>query len=107
MAIPPLSDSAKMTIKLSTLSILLGLGFAGLNLFALTKPARFAEAARKFPRSVPIGTVLMVLATIWFVWNVKGESIADFESMKPFLYTLFVGVGIGACIFVRDFLAAR
>jgi hypothetical protein len=96
-----------MTIKLSTLSILLGLGMIAPNLYALANPSKFTAAARKFPRSVPIGTVLMVIATLWFVLNVRNESIADFESMKPFLYTLFVAVGIGTCIFVKDFLAAR
>jgi hypothetical protein len=27
--------------------------------------------------------------------------------MKPFLYLLFTGVGLGTCIFVRDFLPVR
>jgi hypothetical protein len=94
-------------MKLSTLSIILGLIMAAPNLFALINPARFTETARKFPRSVPIGCVLMLLATLWFVWNVRRESIADFESLKPVLYTLFIAVGIGSCVFVQDLLAAR
>lgn len=96
-----------MALKLSTLSILLGLGVAAPNLYALLNPSKFAEAARKFPRSIPLGNLFVGIATIWFVMNVRGESIADFESMKPFLYTLFVGVGLGTCLFVRDYLAAR
>lgn len=96
-----------MQMKLSTLAILLGVVFAGINLYAFLKPSNFAVAVKKFPRSVPIGYLLMFLATAWFVWNVRQESIADFESMKPFLYALFIGVGLGTCIFVKDFLAAR
>jgi hypothetical protein len=96
-----------MVIKLSTLSILLGLGVAAPNLYALLKPSKFAEAARKFPRSIPLGTLFIGLATAWFVFNVRGESIADFESMKPYLYMLFIGVGVGTCLFVKDYLAAR
>ncbi len=96
-----------MVIKLSTLSILLGLGFALPNLFALLRPASFTAAARNFPRSLAWGYPLVLLATVWFIWNVKQESIADFESMKPMLYTLFLFVGLGTCIFVKDFLAAR
>jgi hypothetical protein len=96
-----------MVVKLSTLSIALGLSFAALNLFALLSPARFAAAARKFPRSVPVGCVLTLAGTAWFMWNVSHEPLADFESLKPFLFTLFVGVGLGTCFFVQDFLAVR
>jgi hypothetical protein len=96
-----------MAVKLSTLSIGLGLAFAALNLFGLLCPARFGAGARKFPRSIPIGCVLTLAGTAWFTWNVTRESLADFESLKPFLFTLFIGVGLGTCIFVRDFLAVR
>lgn len=94
-------------LKLSTLSILLGSFVALLNLYGVLKPAAFAATARKFPRSLPIGYVLTILATIWFVWNLNKESISDFESLKPLLFALFVAVGLGTCIFVRDFLAVR
>jgi hypothetical protein len=93
--------------KLSTLSICLGLFCAALNLIGLFSPARFAAAARKFPRSVPVGFVLTLAGTAWFVWNLSRESLADFESFKPALFTLFIGVGLGTCFFVQDFLAVR
>jgi hypothetical protein len=96
-----------MVVKLSTLSICLGLSFAAFNLFALLNPGRFAAAARKFPRSVPIGCALTLAGTAWFMWNVSREPLADFESLKPFLFTLFAGVGLGTCFFVQDFLAVR
>jgi len=96
-----------MTVKLSTLSICLGLLVAAINLFGLVQPAQFAAAARKFPRSLPVGYFFMALGAAWFIWNVHGESLADFEPLKPYLYTLFVAVGLGACLFVQDFLAVR
>jgi hypothetical protein len=98
---------AIMAVKLSTLSIGLGLAFAALNLFGLLFPARFGVGARKFPRSVPVGYILTLAGTAWFMWNVNHESLADFESLKPFLFTLFIGVGLGTCFFVQDFLAVR
>jgi hypothetical protein len=98
---------AIMAVKLSTLSICLGLAFAALNLIGLISPARFGAGARKFPRSVPVGYVLTLGGTAWFMWNVSHESLADFESLKPFLFTLFIGVGLGTCFFVQDFLAVR
>ncbi len=98
---------AIMAIKLSTLSIFLGALVAGAGLCGLLLPARFAAMARKFPRSLPIGYVLTLGGTAWFMWNVSHESLADFESLKPFLFTLFIGVGLGTCFFVHDFLAVR
>ncbi len=94
-------------MKLSTLSILLGLGLALPQVYGLLQPAAFQAAVRKFPRSVPWGVALMLLATAWFVWNVTQEADADFAALKPYLLAGFVGVGVGACIFVQDFLAAR
>jgi predicted DNA-binding transcriptional regulator AlpA len=103
---PPATFEA-MTLKLSTLSILLGLGLAAPQIYGLMKPAAFAAAARKFPRSVPIGVLLMLLGTAWFLWNLNGESISDFAALKPYLMFLFAAVGIGSCIFLQDFLAVR
>jgi hypothetical protein len=96
-----------MQMKLSTVAIFLGSLVAIINLFGVLKPNEFGVAIRKFPRSVPIGYFLMLLGTAWFVWNLKNESISDFESLKPALYALFIAVGVGACIFVKDFLAVR
>ena len=94
-------------MKLSLLSILLGLGVSVPQIYGLTKPKQFAATARKFPRNLPVGIVLMLLATAWFVWNVNVEPIADFSVFKPYMIAGFVAVGILACIFVQDFLAVR
>ncbi|HEY3864021.1 MAG TPA: hypothetical protein VGO59_19280 [Verrucomicrobiae bacterium] len=96
-----------MPDKLSILSICLGFACAALNLIGLLSPALFADGARKFPRCVPVGCVLTLVGTAWFMWNVNHESLADFESLKPFLFTLFIAVGLGTCFFVQDFLAVR
>ena len=94
-------------MRLSILSLLLGAVVAAPQVYGLAKPAAFAAAARKFPRHVPIGILLMLLGTAWFVWNVKIEPIADFARFKPHMMVLFTAIGIGTCIFVKDFLAAR
>lgn len=96
-----------MAINLSTLSVLLGTVVALVNLYGVLKPAAFAAAARAFPRSVPAGCVLTLLATGWFIWNLNLENIADFEVFKKYLLALFAAVGVGACLFVQDFLAVR
>jgi hypothetical protein len=94
-------------MKLSLLSILLGLGMSVPQIFGLARPAQLAAAVRKFPRNLPIGIALMLLGTAWFVWNVNVEPIADFSVFKPYMMAGFVAAGILSCIFVRDFLAVR
>ncbi len=96
-----------MTLKLSTLAILLGLGMAAPQVYGLMKPGAFAAAARKFPRSLPAGYCLIALGTLWFLWNVKQESLADFAAYKNYMMIGFAAVGLGTCIFVQDFLAVR
>ena len=96
-----------MGIKLSTLSIWLGLCVAAVNLYGLLKPSEFRNVLRKLPRSLPAGYLFMLSATAWFMWNVNREPLSDFESLKPFLFILFVSVGVGSCFFVQDFLAVR
>lgn len=94
-------------MKLSTLAILLGLLYVVGNVYGVAKPAAFGAAARKFPRYTPIGYPLMLVATVWFVWNVYQEPIADFAAMKPYLCAFFAAIGVGACIFVKDYLPVR
>jgi len=94
-------------MKLSTLALLLGLLVAVLNGFGVWRPLAFAAAARKFPRYTPLGVVLTLLATLWFLYYVSVEPAADFTSFKPALYILFGAVGVGTCIFVQDFLPVR
>ena len=94
-------------MKLSLLSIVLGLGLAVPQVYGLAKPNAFAAAARKFPRHIPTGVFLMILGTIWFLWNVHQEPIADFAPIKPYMLVVFGAIGLGACLFVQDYLAVR
>ncbi len=94
-------------MKLSLLTILLGLGMGLPQVYGVLKPAGLAAAARKFPRNLPVGIALMLLGTAWFVYNVNIEPIADFSAFKPYMIGGFIAVGIGSCIFVQDFLAVR
>src|SRR5881394_4047981 len=94
-------------LKLSTLAIIVGLIMGLPQIYGLIKPGSFRAAVRSFPRSLPWGLALMILGTVWFVYNLSLESISDFASYKNVLIAGFAGVGIGTCIFVQDFLAVR
>ena len=73
----------------------------------LTQPAKLSAAVRKFPRNLPLGILLMLLGTAWFVWNVNIEPIADFSAFKPYMMVGFAAVGVLSRIYVQDFLAVR
>ena len=49
----------------------------------------------------------MLAATAWFLWNIRTEDMADYREIKHWFYIGFGAVGIGSCIFLRDFLAVR
>jgi hypothetical protein len=96
-----------MNLSLSTLAVIVGLGMGLPQIYGLINPKAFAASVRKFPRSMAWGYALMTIGTLWFLWNVNQESIADFAAYKNILLALFAAVGVGACIFVTDFLAVR
>ena len=94
-------------LKLSTLSVILGLIVVLPSLVGLLNPKMFAGAARKFPRHTNTGYVLTALGTLWFLFYVQQESVSDFASIKKVFYFLFAAVGLGTGVFVRDFLPVR
>lgn len=94
-------------MKLSTLAIILGLGIGLPQIYGLMHPTRFRDAVRKFPRSETIGYFLMLLGTVWFLWNLNQENISDFVAYKKAMLIGFAAVGVATCIYVRDFLAVR
>lgn len=96
-----------MTLSLAQLSIGLGLGLALPQVWQLAKPADWRRWSVGFPRSKPIGIVLMLAATAWFLWNLKNETLADFSKFKPYLLAGFAAIGVLTCVYVSDFLAAR
>ncbi len=96
-----------MTLKLSILAVVLGLGYGLPQIYAFANPKGCAGALRQFPRSLPWGYALMLLATVWFLYNVSLESIADFAAYKKHMMVAFGTIGVGACVFVKDFLAVR
>jgi hypothetical protein len=94
-------------MQLSTLAILLGLGFGLPHLAGLIQPAKFRDALRRFPRSDTWGYILVLTGTAWFLWNLHLENISDFAPYKPIMLLGFSAIGIFTCLFVRDFLAVR
>lgn len=96
-----------MKPSLTLLATLIGLGFALPQIYGLLNPGGFRDALRKFPRSDLWGFILMPLGTLWFLYNLRTDDIADFAAFKPAMFIGFAVIGFGTCAFVRDFLAVR
>ncbi|NBV21292.1 MAG: hypothetical protein EBS05_05140 [Proteobacteria bacterium] len=94
-------------MTLSTLCLALGVGVAVPNVYGLMNPATFRSALRGFARNTGAGYVLMAIATAWFLLHVRDENIADFASFKPMMYAGFGLLGVGTCLYLKDFLAVR
>ena len=94
-------------VSLANLSVLLGVSLAAVSGYSLAKPDAVARALRTFPRANTPGYMLMLAATAWFLWNIRIEDMADYREIKHWFYIGFGAVGIGSCIFLRDFLAVR
>jgi hypothetical protein len=94
-------------MSLSTLALILGLGFGLPQIYGILKPGQFRDAVRRFPRSRPWGYVLIGLGTAWFFHYFDQEGVSDFAAFKPYLYAAFAAIAVGTCVYVSDFLAVR
>src|SRR6478672_11630314 len=94
-------------MTLSQLAILLGLGIAIPQVWAVLKPVQCGAALRKFPRSEGWGFFLMFVGAGWFLYRLNQEAIAEFAAYKTYMLLGFGVVALAACFFVTDFLAVR
>jgi hypothetical protein len=85
----------------------LGAVIALFQIWAIMKPAEVGASLRKFHRSEGWGYILMAIGTIWFLYNLNREAIAEFAMYKPYMMLGFGGIAVAACIFVTDYLSVR
>ena len=94
-------------MDLATLTLLLGVAIALPSIYGLFKPSELSAFARGLSRNSAAGYVLIVVGTLWFVRVLEYETLADFEVYKSKMQFFFVLLGIGACVYLKDFLAVR
>lgn len=94
-------------MTLSYLAILLGVAFSLPQIYALVNPEGYRRCLRTFHRSESIGFILMGVGTAWFLYNLHREAIADFAAYKKLMLVGFGAIGLGSCLYVRDYLAVR
>lgn len=94
-------------MTLAQLCLLLGAGMVVSHGLALLKPDWVGSWLQRFPRNEALGVLLMLVGTAWFEWNLWHETLSDIAPWKNLMLVGFAVVGVGCCIFVRDYLAVR
>ncbi|HIG81523.1 MAG TPA: hypothetical protein EYQ62_07790 [Verrucomicrobiales bacterium] len=94
-------------ISLANLSLALGAIMLLTAVWGLAKPEGMMDWVKKFPRNETAGWALMLAGMAWFLWVLSGETLADFEKFRMHFKIFIVATGVGACFFLKDFLAVR
>ena len=94
-------------ITLSTLSLILGAGALGGGVWGLTQEATVRELLKGYPRNNNVGYATILAGMVWFLYILGGESMSDFEQFRTIFNVLLIGTGVGACVYLKDYLAVR
>jgi len=95
------------TFSLSMVAVVVGIALIAAHVFALAAPKPVQGWLEAFPRSKPVGTVLLVLAAVWAFWLGSTMDLGEFARLRT---PILVAIPIGAVLtwmFVDEFLAVR
>jgi uncharacterized protein YjeT (DUF2065 family) len=94
-------------VSLKWTAIIIGLLCAVGHLPPAIAPERCGPILRSLPRNYPLGVVLMLLATIWFVVLTGVMDLGEISNVRMQLMAVWTIAGVLVVIFVPGFLAAR
>ncbi len=94
-------------VSLKWTAIIIGLLCLAGHLPPAIAPARFIPLLKGLPRNYPLGAVLMLLATLWFVVLTGMMDLGEISNVRLQLMTVWAVAGVLVVIFVPGFLAAR
>ena len=94
-------------VSLRLTAIVLGLFYASTHLPAALAPARFLVWSRRLVRSYPLGVVLMLLATLWFVVLTGLMDLGEISNLRVQLMAVWAIAGVLMAIFVPALLVFR
>jgi hypothetical protein len=94
-------------ITLANLSLILGVICMAKGAWGFTASEKAIEIMKAFPRNDNAGYIAILAAMMWFLLILKGESMSDFERYRIHFNGFILVTGIGACIYLKDYLAVR
>jgi uncharacterized protein YjeT (DUF2065 family) len=96
-----------LDVSLKWTAIVIGLIYVAAHLPTALAPARLTPWLRGVSRNYPLGVVLMLAATIWFVWLTGVMDLGEISNVRTYLMLAWGTGGVLMAIFVPGFLAAR
>ena len=94
-------------VSLKITAIIIGLLYIAAHLPAAVMPGRLTASLRGMPRNYPLGVVLMLSATLWFVTLTGMMDLGEISNIRMQLMAVWTIAGILVVIFVPGFLTAR
>ena len=94
-------------VSLSNLSVILGALILAKGICGLVAEKKAREFIKAFPRTDNLGYLAILLAMVWFLMILKDENMADFEKFRTHFNIFILITGIGACFYLKDYLAVR
>jgi hypothetical protein len=94
-------------VSLRLTAIVLGVFYLATHLPGAIAPGRFGAVARRLTRNYPLGVVLMLLATLWFVVLTGTMDLGEISNVRIQLMSVWAVAGVLVAIFVPGFLSMR
>jgi hypothetical protein len=94
-------------LSLQAVELVVGSVLLAIHLIGLLRPQQCKDWLLKFPRSRPLGIVLLFVDALWAFWLVSSIDLGEFSSARTYLQ---IGVPVAfmlTLIFLPEFLAVR
>ena len=95
------------SFDLKTVLLAVGLLLIAAHAFALLRPKATRDFLKALPRSRGVGTVLLVIVTVWAGLLVKNIDLGEFSNLRPKLLMVIPVAAVLSWMYVEEFLAAR
>ena len=94
-------------LSLQTNGLAVGLLLVLSHALGLIKPTASIDFARAFPRSRPVGTILLVMAAVWSFLLVSDIDLGEFSRLRNLMLVGIVAGAVLSWMYVEEFLAVR
>ena len=95
------------SFTLSQVAVWLGFGSFLVHAWGCLNYEKAVAWWRRFPRSEPVGGLLLALATAWAAWLAGTMNLMEYTRFRPLFVLAAVGLGVTSWLYVREFIAVR
>ena len=96
-----------MTLSLTVATLIPGIILAALGSMLLAGNSAIVSMFRSLPRSRVAAGAFFGAGAIWFLYNIRHLSEADFGQFRGILFVFFLAIAVASFFVVPDFLSVR